>query len=258
MVGYVRLRRCNLIARAATAFVVLGACSSQPLPSALGNCVVVGDSSCASAHLGGGAVGSAGNSDGSVDDVDNGASGCSAGPSASQCQACVSANCCAYLNACTASTECSNLLSCVLACAGAGVSACIDGCNGRYQGSVTALNDVESCLTLKCPICSESGIGDPCAPGVDACISGLTCNDFWCTSPDRCTKGSDCLGIGPNGGNDLGFANECIAIGSGNFCTPSCVIDTESSGCVSGTFCHTTTSVDGLTVSVCATLPDGG
>ena len=131
MVGYVRLRRCNLIARAATAFVVLGACSSQPLPSALGNCVVVGDSSCASAHLGGGAVGSAGNSDGSVDDVDNGASGCSAGPSASQCQACVSANCCAYLNACTASTECSNLLSCVLACAGAGVSACIDGCNGR-------------------------------------------------------------------------------------------------------------------------------
>ncbi len=258
MVSNVGTPRCSSIARAATALFVLEACSSQPRPSALGDCVVVGDAGCANAPLGGGAVGSGGTNDGSLDDVDNGGGVCGEGTSASQCDTCLGANCCKPLSACTTSIECSNLLSCVMACAGAGASDCIDDCNGRYEGSVSMLDEVESCLTTECPICNESGIGDPCVPGQDTCIAGLTCNAFWCTSPDRCERASDCLGIGANGGNYLGLPNACVATGEGNFCTPGCVIDTTNSGCVTGTFCHSTTSVDGLAVSVCATLPDGG
>jgi hypothetical protein len=138
-----------------------------------------------------------------------------------------------------------------------GASACIASCNQTYPASVTMLDEIQSCLTLKCLVCSESGIGDPCGPGANPCVTGLTCNGLWCTK--GCLSASDCVGIGPNGGNFTGETNECISTASGDVCTPGCAVN-GNADCADfpNTFCRATTSLDRLVVSICSTLPDGG
>jgi hypothetical protein len=154
---------------------------------------------------------------------------------------------------CTTSSECNNLYSCVMGCAG--VSACIEGCDQTYPASVPTLAAIDTCLALKCAVCAESGVGDPCAPGASTCIAGLTCSALWCTK--TCAHSSDCAGIGANGGNFTGQPNACISTVHGELCSPGCATNAD---CASfpGTFCATTTSVDALAVSICSTLPDGG
>jgi hypothetical protein len=231
--------------RAIGAFVVLGACSPESLPPALGGCTGAGDASCAEgpimavATVGGGSEG--------------GSSLCNAGPSASQCETCASANCCTPLSTCTSSGPCNNLLSCVMGCAG--VSACIEGCDQTYPESVPTLDALDTCLTLKCVICAESGVGDPCTLGANTCIADLTCSTLGCSK--ACVHSSDCGGIGPNDGNFTGQPNACISTAHGDFCTPGCATNDDCAS-FTDTFCATTTSADSLAVSVCSTLPDGG
>jgi hypothetical protein len=232
------------VARAATLVVVLGACSSESRPPELGDCKALDDASCATPVSGGGQLGS---------DNDAASTVCSAGSSASQCDVCANANCCGSLTACAALADCNNLLSCVMGCAGA--SACVDACDQSYSNSVTALDAIDSCLTQKCAVCTESGVGDPCTPGASTCIAGLTCSSLWCTKP--CAHGSDCAGIGPDSGNFTGEPNACMATSGGVLCTPGCATNADC-GDFPGTFCVSTTSFDGLTVSVCSALPDGG
>jgi len=242
---------CTRAIHAATAVLFLVACSAEPRPPELGNCVGQGDASCVPSPLGAGSP-AGGASDGSADDQGQGASVCNAGPSPSQCNACAAADCCTPLSVCMPPTTCNTLLACVNDCAGA--SACIEGCEQRYLDGVTALDAVESCLNLKCPICSESGVGDPCASGYP-CIAGESCNGLWCTK--ACARASDCTGIGPGGGNFAGEPAACLATSGGDLCTPGCSSDADCTD-FPGTYCRPTTSVDGLAVSICSALPDGG
>lgn len=232
------------VAREALVFVVLGACTSESLPPELGDCTPTGDASCMPSNIGSGAL--AGGSEG-------GSAACNAGASASQCDVCANANCCAALSTCAASTQCDNLLSCVMGCAGA--SACVSGCEGTYSGSVATLDAIDSCVALKCAVCAQAGVGDPCAAGASTCVAGLTCSAPWCTKP--CARSTDCAGIGPNGGNFTGEPNACVSTGGVELCAPGCATNADCGDFV-GTFCASTTSVDGLAVSICSTLPDGG
>jgi hypothetical protein len=230
------------VAPVAAVCAFLGACTSESLPPELGDCTPTGDASCMPSNIGSGAL--AGASEG-------GSAACNAGASASQCDVCANANCCTPLTACAASTPCNNLLSCVTGCAGA--SACVSGCEGTYPDSVATLNAIDSCVALKCVICSESGVGDPCA--AYACMAGLTCPALWCTK--ACARSADCAGIGPNGGNFTGAPNACMSTARGELCAPGCASNADCADFV-GTFCVSTTSFDGLAVSICSTLPDGG
>ncbi len=99
-------------------------------------------------------------------------------------------------------------------------------------------------------------MGDPCSDGYPPCESTLSCNGSWCTTP--CTPTSDCAGIGPGGDNVGGTPNVCVfTAGAGDTCVPTCATDND---CVvfSGTYCKSTTALDGSTVQTCSPLPDGG
>ncbi len=232
------------VAGAAAASFLLVACSSEYRPPELGDCTPMGDASCSTSSIGSGSIG------GGSDDA---SAVCNAGPAASQCDVCANAKCCMPLTACAGSTQCNNLLSCVMGCGGA--AACVDGCNHNYSGSVTTLDAIDSCLMQKCVVCSESGIGDPCASGANTCVAGLTCNGAWCTRV--CAQSSDCAGIGPNAGNFTSAPNACISTPSGGFCAPGCATNADCAD-FPGTFCLSTTSFDRLAVSICSSLPDGG
>jgi hypothetical protein len=213
----------------------------------------MGDASCSAPRYGSGDI-AGGNNDGSFDDAGSGTAGCVAGPAASQCEVCANADCCMQLLTCTASpTGCGNLLSCVDGC---GDSACISNCEGTYLTAAALFNEVESCLNLKCPICNESGVGDPCVPGVSACVAGLFCNGLWCTR--SCTSASaNCAGIGPAGGNYLGEPNACIPTASGIVCAPECTTTTDCAD-FPNTNCRSTTSLEEVAILVCSDVGDGG
>jgi hypothetical protein len=237
------MRALPSISRALAALVVLGACSSELLPPAIGDCSGAGDASCAESPT----------TSVAVSGGDGGSSICNAGASASQCDTCANAHCCTQLSMCTTTNQCNNLLSCVMGCGGA--SACIDGCNQTYPASVPTLEAIDTCLTLECAVCAEAGVGDPCTPGASTCVADLTCSALGCTQ--ECAHSSDCGGIGANGGNLTGQPNACIATAHGEFCSPGCATNDDCAR-FPGTFCATTTSVDSLAVSICSTLPDGG
>jgi hypothetical protein len=120
---------------------------------------------------------------------------------------------------------------------------------------VGVFQNIESCVSAKCPACNESSAGDPCSSGYPACIAPFTCNGLWCTR--ACATSADyCTGIGPNGGNIGGSANVCVFVsGVGDVCVPGCW---GGCGAYPGTYCQATTAVDQSTVQVCAVLPDGG
>lgn len=234
--------------------VFLEGCSSESFPPEIGGCVPTDAAGCISAVGGGVSTGGGvGGGDGSVEEMESGVGVCNAGSSASRCDVCAYASCCAQLMTCEDSGQCHGLLNCVMGCAS---SACIDGCNQAYPESVTSsLDTFESCVTLKCPICSESGVGDPCGPGGNACVAGLACNGLWCTK--GCVQTSDCIGIGPNGGNFTGYPSACIASTQGDLCTPGCGTTADCSD-LPNSLCLSTMSLDRLAVSICSTVPDGG
>jgi hypothetical protein len=173
----------------------------------------------------------------------------------SQCIQCAGLHCCSELNTCLspsnpsdpANTDCKNLLDCEEAF---GTSS---QCTAFSAGQAT-FNALEECLTGECPVCSESGIGDPCSGTSLGCAPGLTCFDGWCTAD--CTSSSACSGLGPGGTNALGLANVCLTIaGTGDICVPGCSASTDCED-FTGTFCFATTAVGGAAVQVCSHTPD--
>lgn len=232
-----------LQASATAVLLAIVACSSNDArPPASGDCVVVDGSTCTTSVIGGGSSGGEGGADG----------GCSVSAGDSQCGQCGTASCCSELEQCSNSTDCTNLLSCENTCSGG--SACLTACEHQFPAGVSGLQLVSSCLATDCPICAESGVGDPCGPQFAACETGLTCSGLWCTK--GCVLSSDCAGIGGAGSNTLGFANVCMATSHGDLCTPGCAGAAGACADFPGTYCFATTAADGSNASVCTALPD--
>jgi hypothetical protein len=233
----------RLQASAAAVLLTIVACSTNSLPAASGDCVVVDGSFCTPKVIGGGSSGGG----------EGGAEGgsCSASAGTSQCGVCAGTSCCSELEQCSDNTACTNLLSCEDDCNG---SPCVTACQQQFPTGTATLEILSSCLARDCPICEESGVGDPCGPQYYPCETGLTCNGLWCAK--ACVNSSNCAGIGPGGTNTLGFANACMATPHGNTCTPGCGGSASACADFPGTYCFTTTDDDGNVVSVCAALPD--
>jgi len=226
-----------------TALLAFAACqSSEALPPPLGNCLA--DSGCSPA------TGVSGSGGGTPTDAgaDVGASACTADPAASQCDQCAAAKCCPSLSACTSSSTCGQLFLCILNCP---TTDCVATCKQQFPSGTQPYQALESCMQIDCPICVESGVGDPCS--ATSCVPGLACQGSWCTAP--CVKDSDCRGIGANGDNILGQANVCIPTSAGARCAPGCGVNADCSY-FPGTYCHSTLSIENTYVQVCAALPD--
>jgi hypothetical protein len=228
------------------AWLIFSACAETPSnPPYLGPCESDG-ASCGAGVVGGGA--------GTPEDSGASSSSCPINAADAQCAQCAEASCCASLDACTASTDCQNLLRCEQSCAGA--AACASDCEGQAPNGVALLNELTSCLDVKCPVCSESGIGDPCVAQGNACNPGLSCGGLWCTK--ACVRSTDCAGLGAGGGNELGFPNACVATASaGGQCRPGCQTDSDCA-LFQGSFCLATTSSEGVSVQTCASPLDAG
>lgn len=219
------------------------ACSAEDAhPPASGGCVAVDGSTCKTTVIGSSSGGEGG--------ADGG--GCPVSAGDSQCGICATTSCCSELVECNSSTDCTNLLSCENTCSGD--SACLTACEKQYPTGVSTLQLVSSCLARDCPVCGESGVGDPCGPQYPACVTEATCNGLWCTA--ACVRSSDCAGIGADGANTLGFANVCMATSHGDLCTPGCAGASNACADFPGTYCFATTAADGTSVSVCSALPD--
>lgn len=231
----------------------LSACSSPAArPPALGDCMPGDEASCVT-----GPIVEAGPPPVRVvvpPQSDGGSSspGCAVQPSDSMCAQCENARCCTLLNACLGSLACYNLASCETGPTCIGSGTCASKCEAMYPSGITLYGELNSCLTLNCAVCSELGVGDPCLPQGFPCNPGLTCDGLWCTR--GCGRASDCVGLGAGGGNALGLPGECIAASSGNACAPGCVTDSDCAP-FAGTYCMATTSVDRLSVQVCAVSP---
>jgi hypothetical protein len=237
-------RRATLGFETAIAAGLLACSAGESRPPPLGDCV--GDDAACSPPTGG--TGGGGGTPGQ-----DGASNCAVNAGDSMCSQCASMSCCAQLGACDASTDCQNLMSCENAC---NSGACVTGCQQNFANGVTQLSALTSCLSRNCPVCTQLGIGDGCQAQANPCNAGLTCNGFWCTK--SCTRASDCTGLGAGGGNALGQQNACIyGAASGNTCVPGCTTDSDCTA-FSGTYCFLTTSVDGLSVSICQSSADAG
>lgn len=240
------MRRLSIaLVNVALAWVALAACSTDSAhPPLLGPCEFDG-ASCSVGAVGGGVGGAA----------DSGAtpSACQVNAGDSQCTQCAEASCCGAFAACTASADCENLLNCEPSCA---TAACVSSCETQSPNGVALLDTLQACLQTRCPVCSELGVGDPCTPDGTACNAGLLCSGLWCTK--GCLRSTDCAGLGPAGGNALGFQNACIVTATaGDQCLPGCAADSDCSS-FPGAFCFATTSSEGLSVRVCAATPDAG
>jgi hypothetical protein len=238
------VRRSPFVAGPTLSIVLAAACSSTAVPRELGDCVPDG----APCDPPPPATSSSSDPDAAI------APSCGVAAGASQCDLCAGAHCCPTLSACDSSVPCQNLLSCENACSG--YAPCVAGCEQQYPTAVTLVDDLSSCLTLECAVCSQLGTGDPCQAQATGCNAGLTCSGLWCTR--TCQYSSDCAGLGPGGGNALGFANVCRRTPSfDDACFPGCTTDGD---CASfpGTYCVITTSIEGESVSVCATSADAG
>ena len=170
----------------------------------------------------------------------------------SQCQQCAETSCGAPLSACQNDTNCEKLLACLDACL---TSGCVSSCKTTYAGGVPTYNTLESCLSLDCRTCTESGAGNPCGGANNACDPTSACMGLWCTR--KCAHSSDCRGLGPYGGNYTGQPGACRQVQGGDYCFPGCSGDID---CIAfpGTFCNIVMNMTGNTVQVCATAPDAG
>ncbi len=226
------------IRNGATMLWLMAACSaSDTHPPELGPC----DGSCGVPPVG------AGGTSGTPGDA-AAASSCSTTPNDAQCLQCLGAHCCSMLEACLGNADCQNLLSCE--------DARLSACEANFPGGVIILNNLTPCETSRCPVCSQSGTGDPCVHGETACNVGLSCAGLWCSK--TCLRASDCLGLGAGGGNTQGQPNACVhSQSSGDICFPGCTTDSDCES-FPGTFCLSFTSVDALPVAICASSRDAG
>ena len=238
------VRRRGLVAGVAIAAAAV-ACTSMQLPPPIPDCPP--DSGCSEPITGAGGGGGDGGTEA--------AASCGGTVADSQCDQCAFGNCCTQISDCLGTTDCSNLFSCIEECSGS--PPCVSGCEGKaLSSSVAAYDAINTCIDAKCPVCAESGIGDPCSGSYPPCTSNLTCNGLWCTEP--CAPTTVCSGLGPNGGNVGGTPNVCVfAQGAGDTCAPECATDNDCA-VFPGTYCMSTTAVDGSAVQVCTVLPDGG
>ncbi len=227
----------------ATCLLLAAACSaSDTHPPELGAC----DSNCSVAPVGAGGT-SGGAGDAAV------AANCSTTTNDSQCLQCLGSNCCTMLNACLGNPDCQNLLSCENACTD---SACLSMCKADFPNGVLILDNLTPCETSRCPVCSQSGTGDPCVPGETTCNVGLSCVGLWCSK--TCLHASDCVGLGASGGDSRGQTNSCVhSSSSGDICFPGCTTDADCEP-FPGTFCLSFTSVDALPATICASSRDAG
>jgi hypothetical protein len=226
----------------ASAWMAALACSTRaPLPPQGGDCVPFDGGSCGVAGGGGGVGGpSTGGDAGGV---------CTVNQGDSLCDQCLETSCCAEVNACEADSACQPLATCIENCV---LSTCISGCDARFPSGVAPYGHLTSCASAKCPVCAESGVGDPCNL---PCLSGLTCSGSYCTK--ACVRGSDCAGIGPGGDNLAGAPNACLETSRGPECAAGCTTNAQCTN-FPGTYCQSTTSADGLAVQVCAAIFDAG
>src|SRR5580698_9723082 len=152
-------------AAAAFTWVVLAACTATPSnPPDLGSCDTDG------APCGAGAVGGGGASGGG--DGGTSSSVCSVNAGDSQCDQCASSSCCPSFEACTQSADCENLLRCEQSCAGA--AGCASNCESQSPNGVGLLNTLTACIDVRCPVCSQFGVGDPCVAQASTCNPGLS------------------------------------------------------------------------------------
>jgi hypothetical protein len=180
----------------------------------------------------------------------SGSSGGEAGPATacatdagSACDECAAADCCSEFTTCEQNTNCASLLNCEVNCT---TSSCFTTCQNQFPLGTGDLQIYSSCLSARCPVCNESGVGDPCSTGFAGCETGLTCsNGLWCTK--TCAQVSDCAGLGAGGVNSLGYANTCV----GGLCVPECT--SNETGCQDfpGSFCATATTIANTSQLVC-------
>jgi hypothetical protein len=227
---------------------LLASCSpASPLPPPIPDCQA-NDAGCTTqTGVGGGGVSDDSGSAASCGQLDLSGS--------SQCTQCAELQCCPALTTCFDNTDCATLYTCEEACGG--LASCVN--SECALGAVAMFNEVEICLRGKCPVCNESGVGDPCGGSAPDCAAGYTCFDGWCTADcTASTASTACSGLGPNGTNALGFANACLALaGEGDVCAPGCGSDSDCANFVD-TLCLPTTAVGGATVQVCARIADAG
>jgi hypothetical protein len=225
------------------AALVLAACSSgSARPPDLGDCLST-DGGCTVSPGGGG---------GSSSD-DGSTTTCGVSADDSMCTLCAGESCCAGLSTCFGNAGCQNLLNCEESCGG--FASCVTACEDQFAASLTAFDELETCLTTRCPVCSQAGVGDPCIPGETACNAGLVCQRSWCTK--ACVGSTGCTGLGAGGGNALGLPNACIATTSGDICFPGCASDSDCAE-FPGTYCFATTAIEGAGLQVCTPFPDAG
>jgi len=137
----------------ALAVCVFLACSSTSgTPPVLGDCKAGPDASCATSGAGGGGGGSGsggGSSDSGSSTTDGGDEGCGTAGSLlnaanSQCEVCISTNCCMAATACTG--QCLSLVTCAT-----GAAASVATCESNDPQGVGAYNDFAACIAASCP-----------------------------------------------------------------------------------------------------------
>ncbi|HXX66068.1 MAG TPA: hypothetical protein VEK07_02745 [Polyangiaceae bacterium] len=186
--------------------------------------------------------------------ADAGAGACASSSGDSTCVQCAKASCCADFSLCAESTECTSLSACEANC---NDSACVAGCEQEFPTGVATLEQLDSCLGTECLSCTELGVGDPCATALGSCETGLTCNGLWCVK--ACTTSTNCVGLGASGANALGEQSACVGTATnGDVCFPGCAVSASHCASFPGTACFSTTSVDGVTVAICESVPDAG
>jgi hypothetical protein len=228
--------------------IAAGACTqSTDHPPGLADCTGV-DAACPPPEIAGGGGGGSGSDGGAT------VTGCTVNAADSQCDQCGNGSCCNDVDNCQNDMNCRTLLICEESCGGG--PTCVSTCEGLSPLGVDLLTTLDDCLQVKCPVCLQFGVGDPCDPAASACNPGLACDRSWCSKP--CVRASDCVGLGANGGNELNLPNACMEItGLGQVCAPGCSVDSD---CIDfpSTYCSASTSIDGLVVTVCLPLADAG
>lgn len=173
------------------------------------------------------------------------------------CEGCFATQCGASCGACTADSSCVGAWNCALACNGD--SSCVSACTeGLSNGSDGLLSAMATCEQSNCAAaCNASppnglGLGDACTTA-SQCASDDCNNGGWCTQ--SCAAGNSICagGHGADGlQNEFGGVNWCVQNSSGvDICFPGCS-STADCAPYDGTTCQSATTVDGTSVSVCA------
>lgn len=247
------MRKAIGAAGAIAAVLLAFACSSSsPSHPPVEGCQGTG---CVGGSGGGGSSGSGGSSSGSSggtgDDASSGP--CGLPSSSSQCLLYLGRQCCTLLQGCTGDATCENLLACVNACGGG--ATCVNTCEQSFPRAANTYEMLDTCARTAGSPCTESGTGDPCGSLAYPCTSNLSCNGTWCTRP--CSSDADCTGIGPNGGNELGFPNACIRLSGGaTTCAPGCQRAQDCNTIFPGTTCVLGNDASGSTAFVCGYIGD--